>query len=194
MNDAPSILDTRIIQSTIYYPPLLHTQMTGISPLTAASEQSMQNNVASWQLWWCTARSHWMFRGKKWLIARFQLGKCLQFFLCPTKSARCLTLIGQREVAKAFDWLIEDHLCDFEILIFSENLWKRQTSSMITLMRYREALFSYHHFPERAKNLHLYSLARSERCQDQSNLSDLAPSADWAVSFNPRTYFRSTRL
>ena len=56
-------------------------QMTGISPLTAASEQSMQNNVASWQLRWCTARSHWMFRGKKWLIARFQLGKCLQFFV-----------------------------------------------------------------------------------------------------------------
>ena len=29
----------------------------------------------------CTARPHWMFRGKKWLIARFQLGKCLQFFV-----------------------------------------------------------------------------------------------------------------
>ena len=57
-------------------------QMTGISPLTAASEQFMQNNVsllASLVVMHCTG--HWMFRGKKWLIARFQLGKCLQFFV-----------------------------------------------------------------------------------------------------------------
>ena len=111
-----------------------------------------------------------------------------------TRSPGTRLLIGQLMITKASDWLIGDHLCDFEIQIFSENLWKRQTSSMITLMRYREALFSYHHFRERAKNLHLYSLARSARWQDQSNLSDLAPRADWAVSFNPRTYFLSTRL
>ena len=131
---------------------------------------------------------------EKMIDCQIPIRQMSSVFLCLTKSARWWTLIGQWEVAKASDWLIGDHLCDFEIQIFSENLWKRQTSSMITLMRYREALFSYHQFPERAKNLHLYSLARSERCQDQSNLNDLAPSADGAVSFNPRTYFRSTRL
>ena len=151
--------------------------------------------LASWHLWWwCTAQAHWMFRGKKWLIARFQLGKCLQFFVSykvskvpgahwPIRSGEALWLADWRPPVRFWNsnifWklvktpdIIDDYFnaIPWSFIFLSPLPWTRKKLAFVQSCEIRK------------------------RWQYQSNLSDLAPSAGWAVSFNPRTYFLSTRL
>ena len=164
--------------------------MTGISPL-AVSVNAKQFPLPGSKRWWCTARSHWMFRGKKWLIARFQLGKCLQFFVS-YKIRSVLDAYWSMGIGKG-PWLVD---WGPPLWFWNSNIfWKLEKTPDIIDDYFNAIPWSFiflSPLPWTSKKLAFTVLQDPSHLN--SNLNDLALAADWAVSFNPWTYFRRTRL